>query len=136
MENELQCCQEIMPELNQESRLCSRPAKAFFSFSSIVTLVLIAFLAMVIAGSFIAGEGRIQGYVDHWWVQAVGFAIGVVGAICAVALWIGMLGHCATTNESRKGVRVAWLVLIILGNWIVALLYYFLAYRKQSAVNS
>jgi hypothetical protein len=122
-----------MPELSQEPRLCSQPAKTFFTFASIMTLVLIAFLALVIAGVFIAGEDRIQGYLNHWWVQAVGFVIGVVGTICAVALWIGMLSHCATTNTSRKGVRVVWLLFIIFGNWIVALFYYFFAYRKQSA---
>jgi uncharacterized membrane protein len=32
-----------------------------------------------------------QYYVNHRWVQVVGFLVGVVGAPCAVGLWIGML---------------------------------------------
>jgi len=136
VENELQCRQEIMPEPNNSTWLYSGPAKTFFSFASILTLVFIAFLALLIAGILITGEGRMKVYVNHWWVQTVGFVIGVVGAICALGLWVGMLGHCASTNESRKGVKVAWLLLIFFGNWIVVLPYYFLAYRKHSAVNS
>jgi hypothetical protein len=129
---------ETMPdELNRKHWLSRRLAKTFFKFASFMTLVLIAFLAAMMAGIVIAGEGRFGYYVNHhWWMQAVGFVLGVVGAPCAIGLWMGMLSHWASTNESRKGVRAAWLFLLIFGNWLAALLYYFVSYRKQTAASA
>jgi len=74
-----------------------------------------------------------QHYVNRWWVQAIGVLLGVVGAPCGIALWIGMFSHWAASNQSSRSVRAGWFFLFFFGNWLTALLYYFGSYRKQSA---
>jgi hypothetical protein len=124
---------EIMAELNREYWLSRRPAKTFFKFASFMTLMLFVVLGAMIAGTLFAGEGATRAFVNHWWVQAVGFLVGVLGAPCAIGLWIGMFGHWAYRNECPKVVRFAWLLAFIFGSWLVAVPYYFLSYRKQTA---
>jgi hypothetical protein len=126
---------EIMAELNREHWLSRRPAKTFFKFASFMTLVLFVVLGATIAGTLFASEGAMGSFLSHWWVQAVGFLLGVVGAPCAIALWMGMLSHWAYTNESPKVLRAAWLLAFIFGSWLVALPYYFLSYREQAAAS-
>lgn len=98
-----------------------------------MTLVLIVFGGGILAESSIVGEDRMQHYINHWWVQAVGFLVGVVGAPCALGLWIGMLSHLRSANRGPKSAKAVWLFLLIFGNWIAALFYYFVSYRRQSA---
>lgn len=123
----------IMLAIGREHWLSSTPAKNFFKFASIIFLVSIVFLGAALAGVLVAGEDRMQHYANQWWLQVVGFLLGVVGAPCGIALWIGMFSHWASTNQSPKSVRAVWFFLFIFGNWLVALLYYFGSYRKQSA---
>jgi protein-S-isoprenylcysteine O-methyltransferase Ste14 len=121
---------------NRERWLNRTAAKSFFKFASIIFLVSIVFLVAVLAGVLIAGEDRMQHFTNHWWAQVVGFLLGVVGALCGIALWIGMFSHWASTNQSPKSIRAVWVFLFIFGNWLVALLYYFASYRKQSAAGT
>jgi uncharacterized membrane protein YfcA len=121
---------------DRENWLSSAPAKELFKFASIISLVSIVFVGAALAGVLVAGEDRMQHYANHWWLQAVGFLLGVVGALCGIGLWIGMFSHWASTNQSRKSVRAVYVFLFIFGNWIVALLYYFVLYRRQSAVST
>jgi hypothetical protein len=101
-----------------------------------MTLVLFVVLGAMLAGTLFAGEGATRAFVNHWWVQAVGFLVGVLGAPCAIGLWIGMFGHWACTNESPQVLRFAWLLAFIFGSWLVAVPYYFLSYRKQTAASA
>jgi hypothetical protein len=127
---------EMMAELNREHWLSRRPAKTFFKFASFMTLMLFVVLGAMIAGTLFAGEGATGAFINHRWVQAVGFLVGVLGAPCAIGLWIGMLGHWACTNESPKVVRFAWLHAFNFGSWLVAVPYYYLSYRKQTAASA
>jgi protein-S-isoprenylcysteine O-methyltransferase Ste14 len=122
-----------MLQTNREHWLSRPPAKTFFKFAFIMNLVVIVFLGASLAGLSIAGGDRMQHYVNHWWVQAVGFFVGVVGAPCAIGLWIGMLSHLTSANRSPRNAKAVWLFLLIFGNWIAALFYYFVSYRRQLA---
>jgi protein-S-isoprenylcysteine O-methyltransferase Ste14 len=122
-----------MLDPNREHWLSRPPAKTFFKFAFIMTLALFAFIVFAFAGLSIAGEDRMQHFLSHWWVQALGFLVGVVGAPCALGLWIGMLSHLASANRIAKSGKAVWFFLLIFGNWIAAPFYYFVSYRKQSA---
>jgi len=63
----------------REHWLSCPPAKTFFKFAFIMTSVVILFLCVALALLSIAGESRMQQYVNHRWVQAVGLLVGVVG---------------------------------------------------------
>jgi hypothetical protein len=43
-----------------------------------------------------------------------------------------MLWYAAAISPSKKSVRLVWLILLSLGNWLAALVYYAFSYLKQS----
>jgi hypothetical protein len=116
---------------NREHWLSSPPAKTFFKFAFIMTSAVIVFLCVALAGLSIAGESQMQQYANHGWVQVVGLLVGVVGAPCAMGLWIGMLIHLAFANRSPRSGKTLWYFLLIFGNWIAAPFYYFVFYRRR-----
>ena len=58
--------------------------------------------------------------------------IGLVGWVLSVAVfafWIWMLIHCAV-GKAGSTEKIAWLLVVFFGNFIGALLYFFIARKK------
>ena len=59
---------------------------------------------------------------------------GVLGAFSAfgiLALWLGMIWHCAFTSNLPAWPRTKWLLLLVLTNMLGALLYYYLEFNNR-----
>ena len=54
-------------------------------------------------------------------------------SLAAVALWVWMIIDCANHQVEDKPM---WLLVVILGNWIGALVYYFVCRKKRLAAAS
>ena len=122
-----------MLETRQEHWSSRPPAKKFLKFAFTMALVLTLFLGLAVAELSIVGEAKIQQFSNHWWLQVAGFLVGVLGAPCAVSLWIGMLGHLVSAKRRGKSGKVVWLFALIFGNWLAAPFYYLVSYKKESA---
>ena len=59
-----------------------------------------------------------------FWLLVVGVAIG------GFILWIWMIIDCATNEPDEGNAKVVWILVIVLGHWIGALVY-LLARRPQ-----
>ena len=62
------------------------------------------------------------------WI-AVG--IGSIISLCITIFWIKMLTDCATKEPSQGNDKVIWILIIALGTWLGALLYYLVRRPKR-----
>lgn len=58
--------------------------------------------------------------------------LGLFGALF-IAFWIWMLIECAVYESSEGNIKATWILIILVGNWIGALLYLFVR-RPQRKV--
>jgi len=64
------------------------------------------------------------GEIVFWpFVAAFAGAVAIV-AILVLILWIWMLVDCAKRNFKNTGEKIIWVVVIALGNWVGALVYF------------
>ena len=49
----------------------------------------------------------------------------LVPCVAAIGLWIWMLFDCATKEKSEGNTKIIWILVIVLLNWIGALIYLF-----------
>lgn len=62
------------------------------------------------------------------------FLAFMVFGVCALAFWIWMLVDCLKNEEPEGNDKIIWVLVIILTNWIGALIYFFVRRpeRKRS----
>ncbi|MGP8173354.1 MAG: hypothetical protein ACLP7O_02255 [Terracidiphilus sp.] len=59
---------------------------------------------------------------------------GLLGAFSAfgiLTLWFGMIWDCAVTSNLQVWSKVKWLVLLVIINWLGALIYYYRVFRHR-----
>jgi uncharacterized membrane protein len=56
---------------------------------------------------------------------------GVVGALSVFFLWSGMWRYWMQCDASTRGVKRAWFLVLLIGFWYGAILYYLLAYLPR-----
>ena len=61
---------------------------------------------------------------------AGGVIVGLSGAISALFLWRGMSSYWWQVGRRTRGMNLFWLLAFSFGNWIGAMLYYFLVFRR------
>ncbi|MBI3333931.1 PLDc N-terminal domain-containing protein [Candidatus Pacearchaeota archaeon] len=64
---------------------------------------------------------------DSWWgfpFLAAGFGIMMIAGILLFAFWIWMIVDCAKRNFKNLTEKIIWLVVIVVGGWIGALVYF------------
>ncbi|HBR92698.1 MAG TPA: hypothetical protein DEA90_00860 [Opitutae bacterium] len=49
----------------------------------------------------------------------------MVFGLCALAFWLWMLVDCLKNEDSKGNDKILWTLVIILTNWIGALIYFF-----------
>jgi uncharacterized integral membrane protein len=59
-------------------------------------------------------------------------AAGLFGALF-VAFWIWMLIECAVYEPNDGNIKAPWILIILVGNWIGALLYLFVRRPRRKA---
>jgi hypothetical protein len=102
-------------------------ARRLFSISAFLSVGLILFPVLFVATSVLFGPARTIRLIDSSLVQIVGFLLGVIGAPAALFLWLGMLWHARVKRTS-----LVWLFFLIVGNWLVAPLYYRFVFRQSA----
>ncbi len=60
-------------------------------------------------------------------------ATAVLMALVALGFWVAMVVHCCTSRELTTEHRLLWLLVLILGKLVGALVYYFLRYRRGTS---
>jgi hypothetical protein len=108
-------------------------ARTVFGFATIATIALMVVVISTMLAQLWLGRPATQTIIKSEWLQVLGFLVGVVGALSALCLWIGMLWHCGAVYRSSSGSRLAWFLLLVFGNWLAAPVYYVLVYRRQTA---
>jgi uncharacterized membrane protein YsdA (DUF1294 family) len=69
-----------------------------------------------------------------WFPVVSGFAfLGILLALVVLAFWIWMLVDAAGRNFKNKTEKIVWLLVIVFGGWVGALIYYIVvrAINKQ-----
>ena len=98
---------------------------------SALTIGLLSFLNVLMALTEIepdAIEGLQRSNVI---VGVLASLLGLIGPISVMGLWFLMLYHWGTHKFKSAGQKKLWLVLLILGNVVVALVYYFVVYEAR-----
>jgi hypothetical protein len=66
-------------------------------------------------------------------IQAFGAVIGIIGAAAALYLWIGMGWYWLCFDRSVPSTKKFWFVMLLLLNWVGAIAYYFVVYRRSAS---
>jgi hypothetical protein len=61
---------------------------------------------------------------------AGGLLVGLGGAVSALFLWLSMWWYWWQVDRKERGMNVFWFLALSLGNWVGALVYYFLVFRR------
>jgi hypothetical protein len=64
-------------------------------------------------------------------MQIFGAAIGITGAAAALYLWVGMGWYWLCFDRSVSSSKKFWFVMLLLLNWVGAIAYYLVVYRKS-----
>lgn len=60
-----------------------------------------------------------------WWPFGLAFAgAWIILTVILLAFWIWMVVDCAQRNFKENNEKIIWLIVIVLGGWIGALVYY------------
>jgi hypothetical protein len=60
--------------------------------------------------------------------------LGAVSSIGIITLWLGMIWDCAVTSSLPVRSKVKRLVLLVLINWLGALIYYYRVFKNRPLV--
>jgi len=66
--------------------------------------------------------------------RVLGGSLGVLGALAAPVIWVGMLIYCAREDDSPLGSKVFWFILFFTIAWFGSSAYFFSVYKKQRQV--
>jgi hypothetical protein len=61
---------------------------------------------------------------------AGGLLVGLGGAVSALFLWLSMWWYWWQVDRKERGMNVLWFLALSLGNWVGAMVYYFLVFRR------
>jgi hypothetical protein len=86
--------------------------------------------AEAIFAPFLCMQGGMFCLIPFFWI------FGMLVAVCGTALWVWMLIDAAKRDEKQfpgegSDQRLIWILIIVLTNWVGALIYYFLIYKKM-----
>ena|SRR6266851_811297 len=104
-------------------------SKLLFAVSAAVTTSLLGL--GVLANLMLAYRGGLFA-PESTWVDILGVVIGVTGATSALYLWIGMGWYWLRLDRSPSSAKKFWFVVLLLLNWVGAIVYYFAVYRRTA----
>jgi hypothetical protein len=64
--------------------------------------------------------------------EVSGVLVGVTGALSALWLLIGMWSYWWQVDRRQRGLSITWLLALSLGNWVGAVVYYFIVFRRAA----
>lgn len=106
--------------------------RSFYRISVVCFLTTIGILTVANVAYMFLGYERMKALETLPFLIRLPF--GVLGAFSAfgiLALWLGMIWHCAFTSNLPVWPRTKWLVLLVLTNMLGALLYYYRVFKNR-----
>jgi len=101
----------------------------FYHLAIACFLTTIGLMVAVLLASAIGGE-EISSFLKNppLMFRLPSAILGVLSAIGIIAVWIGMMWDCAFVVKLPTRSKIKWLVLMLLINWLGALIYYYSQY--------
>ena len=114
--------------LSQRHWLRQPRFRALFTVSAGISALLLILGAVAnVAPSYWGGLFAEDGTL----VSILGLAVGLTGASAALYLWIGMSWYWLRLDSSAPSTKKFWFVILLLLNWVGAIAYYLVVYRKS-----
>jgi hypothetical protein len=104
--------------------------KALFAVSAGICALL---LLIGVAANIVLSDGGQLFTPEGLGFEALGIVVGVTGASAALYLWIGMGWYWLRLDNSASSARKFWFVILLLLNWVGAIAYYWVVYRKSAS---
>jgi hypothetical protein len=109
------------------------PLRRFYQLAVACFLTTIGLMVAVLLVSTIGGEEISSFLTNPPFLFRLPLGIlGVLSAIGIIALWIGMMWDCVFVSNLPTLSKVKWLILMLLINWLGALIYYRAVFCKRS----
>ncbi len=64
--------------------------------------------------------------------EVAGVLVGVTGSLSMLWLLVGMWSYWWQVDRRQHGLSIAWLLALSIGNWVGAMAYYFLVFRRTA----
>jgi hypothetical protein len=106
----------------------------FYKASIACFYVTMGLLILANIAYFIFGYEQMKGLENL--PLLIRLPVGVLGAFSAariLALWLGMIWDCAFISGLPAWSKAKWLAVLILINWLGALLYYYRVFKDRPA---
>ena len=116
-------------DMVSEHWVLQQRTRLLFSYAAVVTTII--FVIGVIANVMLAKRGAIW-VPENLPFQIAGAVVAAVGASAGLWLWVGMCWYWVQLDRSSRRSRIFWFVMLLLGNWAGATVYYFLVYRRAN----
>jgi hypothetical protein len=113
--------------------LTSNRARTVFFYSSWVVVCMGIFMIFMLTPWFQQIEMLPKGKM---FLQALGGAVGIVGAPASLIILFGMAVFCIREDGSRLRTKIFWFVLFLTTACFGAAAYFFKVYRKQLPTES
>jgi len=114
--------------LIQNHWLLQPRSKFLFATSAVITTTIIAFV--VAANLVLSSRGKLPIPAEGVLVEVVGAFVGIVGALAALYLWVGMGLYWLRLDHSSSAAKRLWFVVLVALNWVGAIVYYLAVYRR------
>jgi len=102
-----------------------------FAVSTAVTTTILGFV--VIASLISAYRGK-PFTPEGVFPAVVGTLSGITGALAAMYLWVGMGWYWLRWDHSPSRARKLWFFVLVAFNWVGAIIYYLVVYRRAASV--
>lgn len=108
--------------------LQSGRVRTLFLYSSWVVVCMGIFVTFMLTPWFRQIDALPNGDIA---LRLLGGALGVVGALASIILWIGMAIFCLCEDRSAVGYKIWWFLLFFATASFGSAAYFFKSYRKQ-----
>jgi hypothetical protein len=106
--------------------------RSFYRFAVICFLVTLAILVAANIAYVFVGYERMKTLEGLPFLIRLPFGLlGAFSAFGIIALWLGMIWDCAVTSNLPVWSKVKWLLLLVLINWLGALIYYYRIFKDR-----
>jgi hypothetical protein len=106
--------------------------RTFYRFAVVSFLITLAILLAANIAYVFVGYERMRTLEGLPFLVRLPFGLlGAFSSIGIIALWLGMIWDCAVTRDLPAWSKVKWLLLLVLINWLGALLYYYRVFKDR-----
>jgi len=100
--------------------------------SHVASLIGSVLFVLGILANVISADEKTMPFLRTVPFEVAGVLVGVTGSLSVLWLLVGMWSYWWQVDRRQHGLSIAWLLALSIGNWVGAMAYYFLVFRRTA----